>query len=83
MEQGIHRKDIEHKSQGIRLLVNELSQDMVFGFGLKTIAKLPVMLFQGGFSASLYLGCFSSMTARVVSPQPVGFWRQWSVFPCG
>lgn len=77
-------QSIEQKSGGICSLVNELSQDMIFGFGLKSTAKPPGMLFRGGFSARSVSGLwhFDGSTC-VVSPQPVAFWWQWSDFPCG
>lgn len=76
-------QSIEHKSQGICSSVNELSQDMVFVFGLRSIAKLPVMLVRGGFSAGSVSGLwqFGGSTCGVSSA--VGFWCHWSVFSCG
>lgn len=62
-------QSIKHKSQGICSSVNELSQDMVFVFGLKSIAKLPVMLVRGGFSARSISGLwrFAGSTCGVSS----------------
>lgn len=62
-------QSIEQKSGGICSLVNELSQDMVFGFGLKSTAKPPGMLFRGGFSARSVSGLwqFDGSTCGVSS----------------